>query len=439
MQNAIYTAIQNTARMSEQDRLTAFRRRWEIYYGEGEKPLKRASDGYDDSVRQNFAKLFVDKGVAFLFGKEIGFSLKEGKDTAEEQYLRAFWQANHKMSTLQKLATNGGVCGTAFVKLQWNPGMEFPRVIVVDPETVSVTLAEDDIENVTAYEIKYPSLDELGEPIGIRQIIERDGVRWIITDQRGDVRSGNWRTIGEQIWPYEFPPVLYCQNMIAPNEFWGMSDIEDDLIEVVDKSNFVLSSILKILRFHAYPKTFITGISNTEDIEFGPDKTLLLPVGAEYKVLEMQSDLSSSITMHREMKELIHELSRIPEVATGKLESVGTLSGTALEILYQPLIEKTEAKRVTYGELVVELNRRVLALAGHGDNNLTTLHWQELLPKDPVAEAQAALTKKELGVSAATLIQELGHDPDIEKKKSEGESVSIGKALLEAFDRGEAV
>jgi len=162
MQNAIYTAIQNTARMSEQDRLTAFRRRWEIYYGEGEKPLKRASDGYDDSVRQNFAKLFVDKGVAFLFGKEIGFSLKEGKDTAEEQYLRAFWQANHKMSTLQKLATNGGVCGTAFVKLQWNPGMEFPRVIVVDPETVSVTLAEDDIENVTAYEIKYTVAGRIG-------------------------------------------------------------------------------------------------------------------------------------------------------------------------------------------------------------------------------------------------------------------------------------
>lgn len=436
MENAIYRAIESTARKSEQERLASFRKRWEVYYGEGKKPLKKGNDGYDDSVRQNFARLFVDKGVSFLFGKEIGFDLTEGEDTPPEQYLREFWQANRKMSTLQKLAVNGAVCGTAFVKIQWNPGMEFPRLIVVDPETVTVTLAEDDIEHVSSYHIQYPSLDEKGLPIGVRQVIEKEGNFWRITDQRGDVSSGMWYTVGEQVWAYEFPPILHCQNMIAPNEFWGMSDIEDDIIEVIDKSNFVLSSILKTLRFHAFPKTWITGISNSQDLEFGSDKTLLLPIGAEYKTLEMQSDLTSSITMHREMKELVHGLARIPEIATGKLESIGQLSGVALEIMYQPLVEKTEAKRVTYGELIIELNRRVLALAGYGEDNLTTLHWQELIPKDSLAEAQAALTKKQLGVSSATLIQELGLDPDVERDRRKDDT-SLGKALLEAFDRGE--
>lgn len=437
MINAIYQAIQNTARKSESDRLAAFRKRWEIYYGEGKKPLKPGSDGYDDSVRQNYARMMIDKGVSFLFGKELGFDLTEGEDTPQEIYLREFWQANRKMSTLQKLAVNGAVCGTAFLKIQWNPAMEYPRLIVVDPETVTVTLAEDDIEAVLSYEIKYPSLDENGDPIGIRQIIERDGLYWNITDQRGDIRAGSWYPVGEQLWAYEFPPMIHCQNLIAPNEFWGMSDIEDDLIEVIDKSNFVLSSILKTLRFHAFPKSYITGVSRIEDIEFGADKTLLLPTGAEYKTLEMQSDLSSSITMHREMKELIHELSRVPQVATGKVESIGQLSGVALEILYQPLIEKTEAKRVTYGELIIELNRRILALAGYGDDNITNLYWQSLLPKDRKMEADAALVKKTLGVSSSSLLQELGYDPDAEFEKRQGEDNSLGRALLSAFDRGE--
>jgi len=118
MQNAIYTAIQNTARMSEQDRLTAFRRRWEIYYGEGKKPLKRASDGYDDSVRQNFAKLFVDKGVAFLFGKEIGFSLAEGegysRGTIFASVLAGEPQNEHAAKTChERWGLRDGICETA--------------------------------------------------------------------------------------------------------------------------------------------------------------------------------------------------------------------------------------------------------------------------------------------------------------------------------------
>lgn len=434
MDNAIYKAIQETARTSEQARLESFRKRWEIYYGEGDKPLKPGSDGYDDSIRQNYARVFVDKGVSFLFGKDVGFELEEGKKTAPEEYLDKFWQANQKMSKLQKLALNGAVCGTAFLKIHWNPTMAFPRAIVVDPETVTVTLAEDDIELVVKYEIQYPSTDEKGEPIGIRQIIERDGLYWKIIDQRGDIRAGSWYTINEQRWAYEFAPIVHCQNMISPNEFWGMSDIEDDVIEVINKNNFVVASTLKTLRFHAYPKTYISGATSSDDLEFGADKTLLLPIGAEYKTLEMQSDMNASITMHRELRQFLHELARIPEIATGKVENVGQLSGVALEILYQPLIEKTEAKRATYGELIVELNRRILALAGFGDDNITQLRWQEYLPKDPVNQANASLMLKQLGVSSDTLIQELGFDPDNERKKRAKET-TLGGLIVDAFDR----
>jgi len=435
IENYLLTAIQNTVRMTEQDRLEKFRRNWEVYYGKGKKPLTVVAGAADDNLRMNFARMFVDKGVAFLFGKEVGFELEEGAQTPQEDYLEAVWQANRKMSLLQKLATSGAVCGTAFVKIHWKPGME-PRLIICDPETVSVTLAEDDIDQVVAYTIRYPSIDPVTKkPVTIRQVIEQDGAGWMITDQRENVNGGSIQTLGEQRWPYTFAPIVHCQNMIAPHEFWGMSDIEDDLLEVIDKENFTVSNILKILRYHAHPKTWARGVGKA-DVRVNPDELILLPgETATLQNLEMQSDLVSSIQMHKELKQFVHELARVPEVATGKVESVGQLSGIALEILYQPLLEKTEAKRVTYGEMIVELNRRLLVLGGYGDQLYTQLRWQQLLPKDVQVQANAALSLKQLGVSGDTLIQEFGYDPDVEREKWAKES-KLGSALLEAFDQG---
>jgi hypothetical protein len=337
------------------------------------------------------------------------------------------------MSLLQKMATSGGVCGTVFVKIKWQPGME-PRLILWDAETVSVTLAEDDIDKVVAYKLAYPSIDPATKKaITICQLVEQDGAGWLITDQRGRVDGGPMETVGTpQKWPYAFSPVVYCQNMIAPHEFWGMSDTEDDLVEAIDKENFTVSNILKILRYHAHPKTWVTGVRK-EDVRVNPDNMILLPTDASIGNLEMQSDMESSIQMYKELKQFVHELARVPEVATGKLDSIGQLSGVALEILYQPLLEKTEAKRVTYGEMIVELNRRLLALGGYGENNVTELGWQEMLPKDQVQMTTAAIAKKTLGVSADTLIQEVGSDPDIERAKKLKE-IDLGRALLGAFD-----
>lgn len=434
IENYLMSALQDTVRMTEQDRLEKFRRNWEIYYGKGPKPLKVVSGQADDNLRMNFAHMFIDKGVAFLFGKEVGFELTEGETTPEEEYLDSVWQANRKMSLLQKLATSGAVCGTAFVKILWKPGMD-ARLIICDPETVSVTLAEDDIDKVVSYRIRYPSVDpNTKKPIVIQQLIEPDGLGWMITDQRGDASGGSMRTVGEQKWPYAFAPIVHCQNMIAPHEFWGMSDIEDDLVEAIDKENFTVSNILKILRYHAHPKTWARGVGKA-DVRVNADELILLPNdNSTLQNLEMQSDLASSIQMHKELKQFVHELARVPEVATGKVESVGQLSGVALEILYQPLIEKTEAKRVTYGEMIVELNRRLLALGGYGDENYTQLRWQDLLPKDALTQASAALSMKQLGVSGDTLIQEFGYDPDVEREKKSKELV-LGQALTQAFDQ----
>ena len=86
---------------------------------------------------------------------------------------------------------------------------------------------------------------------------------------------------------------------------------------------------------------------------------------------------------------------------------------------------------------MVELNRRLLALGGYGEENRTLIHWPELLPVDARAEAETALLHQQLGASADTLLQRLGFDPDLEREKREAGGRQLAEGLLTAFDRGE--
>lgn len=435
MINGINVALNELRQKSESERLAKFQKNWAQYYGKADKPLKVSSDKPDDNVRLNFARMIVDKGVSFLFGKDLRFEITEGKETPAEIWLDGCWRTNRKMTTLQKVALNGAVCGEAFVRIHTEPGQKYPRVIVVDPETVTVTLAADDVETVIGYKIQYPSVDPVTErPIAVRQLIERNGSVWHVVDQRGDEGGAFWTTLNDAVWPYEFPPILYCQNLPCPNEFWGFSDLEDDLIEVMSANNFIMSNLVKIIRYHGHPKTWGSGF-NEDRLDVAVDKTILLPKDGQLHNLEMTSDLDKLLNVYKELKLFTHELSRVPEVSTGKVESVGQLSGVALEILYQPLLEKTETKRLTYGDMIVELNRRLLAVGGFGDSSYTELRWQELLPKDVMLAANAALAMKQLGISTDTLVQKFGYDPDVEREKRAKET-DLGQALLDAFDRG---
>lgn len=426
------------AQAAEVEHAAAIARRWRAYHGQHPKPLRVRPGQPDDNVLVNYARVVVDKGVSFLFGSDIRFELDEVADTEAEAWLEQCWQANRKMTTLQKLALNGAIAGHAFVKIVPVQGQPYPRLVVLDPALVTVTVAPDDHEAVLRYKVQYTAPDpRTGRPVAFRQLIERDGQAWQITDQRSVADSTVWQTVSETTWPYPWAPIVDCQNLPCPNEFWGISDLEDDLLQLNAAINFVLSNIARIIRYHAHPKTWGRGFSANQ-LNIAVDETIVLPSpDASLQNLEMQSDLASSIQLYQRLREALHEVSRVPEVATGKLENAGALSGVALQILYQPLIEKTETKRRTYGDLLIELNRRLLALGGYGDENHTVIHWPELIPGDPESEAKTLLMWQQLGVSQDTILQRLGLDPDLERQKREGTAAQLGDQLLASFEKGQ--
>lgn len=428
----------------ELERQMRFRRAWEAYHGEQPKPLKVRPGEPDDNARVNYARLIVNKGVSFLFGRDVAFELDETQRTREEEWLDRCWQSIGGMLLLQKLALNGAVCGHAWAKVLpakvgRASGPVYPRVVVLDPANVSVGLAADDIEEIVWYKIQYNAVDpNNGDPLVRRQWIRPDGNGWQITDEESRNGSG-WMTLAEERWPYAWAPVIDCQNLPLPNEFWGVSDLESDVLELSQGIDFVLSNLKKIIRYHAHPKTWGRGF-DSQKLTVGIDGVIILNApDAELHNLEMESDLASSITLYDRLREALHEVSQVPEVATGKLDNVGQLSGLALQILYQPLMEKTEVKRRSYGALLVELNRRLLELGGFGPDNRTVLHWPELLPTDLMVERQAALIDQQLGASEDTLLEKLGYDPDLEREKRRTNEAQAGARMLDDIEHGEAV
>ncbi len=428
---------QNKVVAEEQARTQRYQKVWDAYFGRLPKPLKVKPNQADDNVALNYVRLIIDAAVAFLFGQEPEFELVNGQESPAEEWLEACWRENKKMQLLQKLGINGAACGHVFLKITppAQPG-GYPRLINLSPEYVTVVCDPDDIDLVWRYIIEYPARGKNGERLTVRQTVERETGGWMVTDEVS-IDDGDWQVRQSIVWPFTWCPLLDCQNLPSPNEYYGIADVEEDTLALNYALNFTLSNLQRIVRYHAHPKTWGKGISANE-LKIGIDETILLPnPAAELHNLEMTTDLSSLIDLYQRLKEGMHETTRTPEVATGKLvDGTGQLSGVALAILYQPLVQKTNSKRLTYGELLTECNRRLLEMGGYGPDNLTTIYWPELLPKNALEERQVLLLDQQLGASNDSTLTKAGYDPEQERAKRETDGNELGEQLLSAFDQG---
>lgn len=440
---SIQPAYQDQLAEEVRQRQARIKRAWKAYYGDMEPVLKTGPGKPDDNVLLGVRHL-VDKGVSSLFGQSLAFEiLSDGehdpvKQSPDEKLLADIWRRNRQGTLLHKLGLNGAICGQAFLKLQRTPNG--PRLILLDPATLDVDHDPDDIERVVRYAITYQAKDpQTGKVWLYRQRHEPTGSGWVITDERADPdHPTQWTTLNVEMWPYPFAAVVDCQNLPLPNVYWGTADLEPDILALNRALRFVLSNVQKIIRYHAHPKTWTNGAASS--IEINADGIIGLGTeNAQLHNLEMTSDLASSIAFYERLREAYYELASVPEVALGKMDNVGRLSGTAMQILYGPLVMRTQTKQLTYGELLAEINRRLLVLAGRleptEDTQIIT-RWPELIPNDPLEEGQTLLTHEQLGASQRTLLTKLGYNPDDEQAQKQAEQQSVADTMGKLLDGG---
>jgi Phage portal protein, SPP1 Gp6-like len=428
--------VRQQADQADRERLERIRRAWEHYDGCAPEPLKVQPGEPDDNVRLVYAQPIVDKGAFYLFGKGGGArpQIDDEKILAE---LEQAWPGR-QLAHL-KLATNGGVTGHSWAKLTRTP--DGPRVLVLDPSNVTCELGDEDIETAESYCIQWTVVDAYtGNVKARRQRIVPLGAVWEIIDEESAGDDASWTLIARETWAYDWPPIFGAQNRPAPNEYYGRADLEPATLDLIESIEAVVSNANRIARLHGHPLPFATGesASSIQELDVSIGRFLALPDPASrVGQLEMKSDLAAHVALYERMREALREITMLPEVTSGKLENAGSLSGVALAILYGPLIELTEVKRLTYGPMISEMDRRVIELATSTDPGVLGITWPEVAPEDAQAETQALEADQRMKiVSRQTLAEKRGYDWDVEEPRLQDEAAASADAMAKAFAAG---
>ena len=451
----------------KQERLYRYKRTWEAYLAELPDPI--VVDGpSNDNVKVNPARAIINTGVYFLFGSELKFQVSP--DSAERygaidpnhdpnttepvapitpawlQDLNRVWKANRKNSFFHNLGLSGAIHGNPFIKIVPNAAglnNEYPRLDLLDPANVDVHWDPNDCTRVLQYCIEYVTQNDQGEPVlRIQEITAQTDAfsgattSWTIQDfeqPMGYVSgTGYVPAQGERIpvsdpviWPYAWAPIESCQNIEIPHVFWGLPDLDESAVEVIESLQRSMSSMNKIVRIHASPRMFAKNVmpDQIDEIDVSADNIITLPnMEADLAVLQTLSNLSPSIQYAEKQREMLLEQVQVPAIALGQFETASTsISGVSLSILYAPLLQKTELKRISYGDMIERLNLKLLELMGYEDHEKhesLILVWPEAMPGSAYLERQTLQQDQMMGASKHTIMGRLGYDPVEEQKRT---------------------
>ncbi len=391
----------------EQQRIQEMQDAWSAYVGLLIEPLVVKKGEPNDNIQVSYARLIVDKGAQFLFGFD---PLISTGDEQADSYLNSVWPPEERAVDLLSLAINGGVFGHAWASI--SIGLDGrPSVVIGDPQCWTAEWSADNYKEVRAYHQSWQG-QEGKEFVTVDRTYTRDGNRWTIQEKRD---KGWFRTTTVDIpWVFDFPPVYQCQNVLAPNEFYGTSDLHRQVYKHIRAIHRTDSLLCRIVRIHAFPKIIGKGMQ-PQDLDVRSNGVLFItnPQGG-LEMLEISAEgLKAGEVRRDRLREELFLISQIPEVATGRVADIGQLSGLALKILYGPIVERTNLKRLTYGKLVKDLVKGLCAVGNF--TVIPQINWPSIVPSDVKEQTEVGLIKTQLGVSETTVLTEMGYSPETEK------------------------
>ena len=400
-----------------------------LYY-KGEHYSELYKDGSLKTIT-NFCEAIVDKAVDWFVAKGWCVKSPQGNDAVAEA-LDEVWESNSKDFLTQKACKFSAITGDAYfyvtVKTIDSSGKTLPKnkwkivIETINPEYCIPFWNSADPSVLDSILIQYP---QLGKDA---QGVEYELVSVYITKEDFEIWYDE-RSQGKKPNPFKKVNVVHVPNFILPDSFYGKSDIES-VMPLNTEYNSICQSIREIIKYHAEPTTIIFG-AKASSLEKGANRVWSnLPVDAKVENLELKSNLEASYAFLQHIQETISKVSSTPEVAfDSKNFSLTNTSGLAMQMMFQPLIEKTGRRQITYTKGFCEVNRLILIamkeilginiedLADDQDSLYETyIQYSTQLPRDEQAELDSALKKKEMGVwSQAELIRRVSGVNDYNK------------------------
>lgn len=395
----------------------------------------------------NYARSLIRKTSSYVFPAPVRFSVPPDDEStpARDQANRVERLLAGTISSMQldrldlALATDLAVIGDAAMKITWDDRRRCPRIVAVDPAALVVHHAPDDPWTVTAV---YHAYGQPGRELGGVMSPDQMSALAIDPDQTYPVIESwteqRWRltVAGQEVVdapnPYGWIPYVLAHNDPVPGSIWGASDLTD-LIDVCRELNRRMTVLSRVLEMSGAPIAVLENVDGSEGITVGPGAKWELPEGARAYLLDLLQGggAETHIAYIDLLYRTLHDLSETPRTAFG--DSGRDLSGAALEVEIQPLVQKVNRKRRTWDGVFVRRNALLLDLletfggAEIGGLRRTVTIWPPVLPSDRDSAVRNAVSLVAGGVqSRRSAMASLGEeDPDAELARIREESDSV--------------
>lgn len=426
-------------------------------------------------VTFNYCRPFVNKFVAFELGK--GFTIKtpmeldtlgvtinndklvvdideneNGEIDADEktlhnepktvlEFLNEVWEDNHKETLCTEIGQTKSVTGEAWVKVGFespeeldDPFEEYPngriRITVTPTHYVFPRFDDHDKDKLVELLIMYP----------IRKVKET-GLLFRRSVEDTVIYKELWTKEETQIYEdgvlidtipneYGFIPFVQIKNFPIAGRTRGFGDL-DDIIPLNIELNTKRSDVSEVIDYHSAPITLVYG-ARIGNLEKGANKVWGgLPKDAKVENLNLQGDLTASVSYTTDLKTSMCEIAGIPETVLGGASAVSNTSGVALQYMNLPLIEKTNVKRGCTKAGLVKINKMILMIAleeglisvpegiSLKDFLSNSITFPDSLPKDELIELQKIQQEMVLALECRHgAMDRLGVD-DVQKKLAE--------------------
>jgi hypothetical protein len=384
----------------------------------------------------NYARSLVRKTSSYVFPAPVRFAVtSDGDDPAArelanrvERTLAATIAALQLDRLDLALATDAAVTGDAAMKVTWDDARGHPRVVAVDPAGLVIRTEPGDPWAVAAVHHAYGQTGRDAE-----RLMGREQARSFALDPARSYpvvetwTERRWRVAvaGQEVIdapnPYGWIPYVLAANDPVPGSPWGTSDLTD-LIDVCRELNRRMTVLSRVLELSGAPIAVLENVDGSEGITVGPGAKWELPEGAKAYLLDLLQGggAETHIAYIDLLYRMLHDLSETPRTAFG--DSGRDLSGAALEVEIQPLVQKVNRKRRMWDGVFARRNAMLLDLmetfggVAAGGLRQTAAIWPPVLPSDRDGAVWNAVSLVASGVqSRRSAMANLGEeDPDAE-------------------------
>ena len=427
-------------------------------YAAGIQPdqLKVREGQFNDNIVLNFVGLITDRIVSQVIGNGVELDFEGDTETESEKFIKAALDANQQEILFHRSVKSGVLAGTGFLFMQegsvfGKDGKEYPRLTLWDSAFVTIETLPEDFEVVTSYTLKYKFIDVAGKESARKRVVkptsfevdeagnERGGDTWEIVDYILNPATGKWDEDDRILWPFNFAPVLHWQNLPSLDKPEGVPDITNDLLAAQDRINFVASNASKIIRFYAHPQRFSRMYGNENKVRLAPDEMPNFgdPNGGLFQ-LETMGDMAGVLAYMKLLRQSMFDRARVIDIDSMQ-DKVGALTNFGLRVLYQDNINLIATHRELFGNMLEELVRRLLIIAGKEEVDCDVV-WPDWMPVNEVEEVASLQADMATGLlSKQTAAKKRGYDWEQEQERLADEQtgqLDIGTAILNSFNQG---